>query len=158
MSSDKHALALAYSHAASRQHIMVRIACMLETKGILRIERGTQQEGFDLYLNHNRLQTPFLDDDLHEVERQNTQTLRRLLPRLRSIVFREPQDHNTVQITSGYDNYVELTIELDSGIYTLRWFLNINDVGIKDAAGRIDVLPISRTQANPRIFSDWLVE
>jgi hypothetical protein len=85
---DTHGLTLAYSHGASRQHITMRIACALETKGIMGIERGTQKEGFDVYLNRDRLPADFLSDDLYEVERHNIHTLRRLLPQLRVMKLR----------------------------------------------------------------------
>ena len=84
-SEDRHELSLAYSRGASRQHHVMRVICALETRDILSIERGTQNEGFDLYLRPGQIPENFLTDELYEVERQNTRTLRKLSPHLRTM-------------------------------------------------------------------------
>ena len=64
--------------------------------------------------------------------------------------------HN--EIISDKDNFVELTIEVDDGIFKLRRFIDTNDVGIEDASGKVEVLPVIRQQSSVRTFSDWLLE
>ena len=82
-STDKHELSLAYSRGASRQHLVMRLICALETRGLLGIERGNQREGFDVFLHKDRLPGDFLNDELYEAERANIQTLRQLYPQVR---------------------------------------------------------------------------
>jgi hypothetical protein len=84
-SIDGHELSLAYSRGASRQHLVMRLLCALERKGLVGIERGTQQEGFDVFLRKNQLPSGFLDDQLYESERANIRTLRQLFPQLRIV-------------------------------------------------------------------------
>jgi len=62
------------------------------------------------------------------------------------------------EITSDTENYVELEIEAGGNPFKLRRFIDTNDVGIEDASGRVEVLPVIRSQTSPRTFSDWLLE
>lgn len=80
---DRHELSLAYSRGTSRQHLVMRLICTLETKSLIGIERGTQKEGFDVFLHKEQLPDGFLNDALYESERENIRTLRGLFPQLR---------------------------------------------------------------------------
>ncbi len=84
-SGEKHDLSLAYSHATSRMHSVMRLICALESKGLLSIARSTRNTGFDLYLHEDKLPSGFLDDDIYNVERQNLDILRKVFPRLRTL-------------------------------------------------------------------------
>jgi hypothetical protein len=64
--------------------------------------------------------------------------------------------HN--EITSDKDNFVQLTIEVEDGLFKLRRFIDTNDVGIENASGTVEVLPVIRQQSSDLTFSDWLLE
>ena len=101
-SGDRHELSLAYSRGTSRQHFVMRLVSAIETKGLLGIERGTQQEGFDVFLHKDQLPADFLNDQLYETECENIRTLRRLFPQLRMMklktMFQQLFESNGVEV------------------------------------------------------------
>jgi hypothetical protein len=90
---DRNELSHAYSRGASRQHLVMRLECVLETKGYFGIEKGTRQSGFDVYLHKEQLPERFLEDELYEVERQNVALIRKTIPKVRTMTLATMLQH-----------------------------------------------------------------
>lgn len=109
-------------------------------------------------------ESPWLGDGINIVEGENgtgKTTFSELIyyglgGRVESFQRNSRTKHN--EITSDKDNFVELTIEVGDGTFRLRRFIDTNDVGIEDASGKVEVLPVIRPQSSVRTFSDWLLE
>lgn len=72
--------------------------------------------------------------------------------------FQRSAREKHAEITSDKENFVELEVEVGGESYKLRRFIDTNDIGVEDRSGKVEVLPVYRTQNSPRTFSDWLLE
>lgn len=72
--------------------------------------------------------------------------------------FRPNDKEIHVQITNDTNNYVKLTVLINSQEYVFKRNIDENEITIYETDGSIKTLPVNRGSKSPFIFSDWFLE
>jgi hypothetical protein len=62
------------------------------------------------------------------------------------------------EITSDTNNYVEVKADIGGETFTLRRFINKNDIAVKSGNEEIVIYPVYRSKNEKQTFSDWILE
>lgn len=74
------------------------------------------------------------------------------------IEFNKSTKRTHLEIITDNNNYVELEIEINYKKYTLKRFINSNDITIFEENDDLLVYPIYRSKNEKVIFSDWILK
>lgn len=62
------------------------------------------------------------------------------------------------EVTTDTNNFVELSVQIDSETFKLKRLIGANDIAVFSDKETIGVFPVFRSKDNKTIFSDWLLE